>query len=243
VNRRQRVARIGVVLLLAGLFLAGAFAVRAWWEHRSIDHAARLLERGEYGHAAHELLRTLVLRSEDPLAHYDLGRAYAGLGLTTAARRQFAEAVRLAPQRAAFHAALARAYRDSGDATMASAELEEAIRRDPADPRARVELAGLLLQQGRLRDAVGNLRRAVQLEPVPADVHLLLAEALARLGEREEMTREYGQVMRLARGTGLAEVARLRLLTLSSMSSERGNCKREDGHVARSLRGAVPGVP
>jgi cytochrome c-type biogenesis protein CcmH/NrfG len=243
VNRRQRGARIGVILLLAGLVLAGAYAARAWWEHRSVDHAARLFDRGEYGRAAHELLRTLVQRPDDPLTHYDLGRAYAGLGLAAAARRQLAEAVRLAPHNAAFHAALARAHRDGGDETMAIAEFDEAIRPDPADPRSRVDLAALLLHRGRVRDAVGHLRRAVQLEPAAADPHLLLAEELARLGERDEMTREYGQVMRLARGTVLAEVARQRLLALSSMSPERGHCKREDANVARSPRGSVPGLP
>lgn len=214
-------ARIGLVLLLAGLFVAGAYAARAWWEHRSVDHAARLLDRGQYGRAAHALLRTLVLTPNNPLAHYYLGQAYAGLGLPAAARRQFAEAVRLAPQNSAFHAALGRAYRDAGNETTAVAELEEAIRREPGEPRYRVDLAGLLLDQGRLRESVEHLRRAVQLKADAADLHLLLADELARLGDRGETAREYREVTRLARGTGLAEVARQRLLLLSSSSPEQ----------------------
>jgi Flp pilus assembly protein TadD len=187
VNKRQHVARIGIALVLAGLFVAGSYTARVWWERRSVDHAAGLLDRGLYGRAAHELLRKLVLTPNDALAHYHLGRAYAGLGLPTAARSQFAEAVQLAPQKPAFHAALGRAYRDSGDEAM----------------------------------AVEHLRRAVQLEPGGADLHLLLADELARLGDRTETAREYRAVMRLARGTALAEIARQRLLLVSSPSSER----------------------
>lgn len=84
-----------------------------------------------------------------------------------------------------------------------------------------MDLAGLLLDQGRVREAVEQLRRAVQLEPGTADLHLLLADELAEVGDRSETLEEYREVVRLARGTALAEVARQRLSTLSSRFSER----------------------
>lgn len=185
------------MLLVAGL-LVGARAARGWWDLRSDDHAARLLDRRHYGRAARQLWQKLVLTPGDPLAHYYLGRAYAGLGLSAAARSQFAEAVRLAPQKPVFHAALGCAYRDAGHAALAMRELDEAIRRDPTNPRYHVDLAGLLLDQGHVWEAVDHLRRAVQLEPGAADRHLLLADELAQLGDRAEATREYGNVVCLA---------------------------------------------
>jgi hypothetical protein len=60
------VARIGLVLLLAGLFIAGAYAGHVWWENRSVDRAARLLDRGQYAKAAHSLFRTPVLAPDAP---------------------------------------------------------------------------------------------------------------------------------------------------------------------------------
>ena len=75
--------------------------------------ARALLEQRSYRQAAHLLLRRLVVTPDDALAHHELGRAYAGLGLTTAARRQFAEAVRLDPENAAFHAALVGVQRNN----------------------------------------------------------------------------------------------------------------------------------
>jgi len=35
-----------MVLLLAGIPVVGAYGALAWWEQRSVDHAARLLDRG-----------------------------------------------------------------------------------------------------------------------------------------------------------------------------------------------------
>lgn len=128
---RQRVARLGAALVLATVFVSTAYAAGAWWQHRRGYAARRLLEQHDYRPAAHQLLRMLVARPDDPVAHYDLGRAYTGLGLTAAARRQFADAVRLSPDNATFHAALARAYRADGDEARAIVEFDKAIRRDP----------------------------------------------------------------------------------------------------------------
>jgi tetratricopeptide (TPR) repeat protein len=213
VDSRKRAAWIGMVGLLAAMVIVADYGAQAWRDQRSVDHAARLLESGQYRSAAQELLRELVLAPHDPLIHYYLGRAYAGLGFPAAARRKFVDAVRLDPQQPAFHAALGHAYRDAGQVAQAITELEEAVRRDP---HYRIELVALLLDERRVPEAVEQLRRAVQLDPGAADVHLLLADELARVGDRASTLAEYGEVVRLAHGTALGEVARQRLGLLTS---------------------------
>lgn len=136
VNRRQRLARIAVALVLAGLFVAAAYSAAAWWEHRRADEVVRLLDRGNYRRAAHQLLRRLILRPDDPVAHYDLGRAYAALGLTEAARRQFADAVRLRPEDAIYHAALAEQLGRLGEDAAMAREYGEVMRVAPGTPSA-----------------------------------------------------------------------------------------------------------
>jgi Flp pilus assembly protein TadD len=77
-----------------------------------------------------------------------------------------------------------------------------------------VAIAGILLDQGHAEQATGQLRSAVQLKPRAPDLHLLLAVALRQAGDHEAAATECREVIRLADGAALAELARQECRTM-----------------------------
>ena len=81
---------------LAGV-VALAVALGQWHVHSLDEDGRALVAEGRYLPAVRVLLRAVAEAPGDARAHYDLGLAYAGLGLCGAAWIHFEEAVRLAP--------------------------------------------------------------------------------------------------------------------------------------------------
>jgi tetratricopeptide (TPR) repeat protein len=218
----RRVAGRYALAALALALIAG-LGVWRWHAHVSTVAAARLVAEGRYTAAIRVLQERLATAPGDARLHYYLGLAYSGAGLGDGALNQLDEAVRLAPDRAAYHEALGQAYRDAGDLARARGELEESVRLDPTDVRYQASLGGLMLEQGQTDAALLHLRHTVERAPREPELRLLLAEALRRAGDREGMTREYREVIRLAAGRTLAEAARQELLSaLAAAPSTRG---------------------
>ncbi len=200
-----------VIIVTAGMVALAFGSIGQWRDHRSMESGARLLSSGEYASAIRALLPVVARTPSNARAHYYLGLAYSGKGLSEGAVNQFKEAILLAPDEAQFHEGLGQAYREAGDFVPALSEFEEAIRRDPHEPRYQVDLASLLLDQGRVPEAITQLRRTVEIRPDSAQLHLFLAETLRRAGDRDGMVREYCQVIRLGKPTALRELARQEL--------------------------------
>jgi len=208
---RQRRAARGYAVAAVALALVAGLGVWRWQAHSSAGTAARLLAEGRYGAAIRVLQERLATAPEDARLHYYLGLAYSGAGRMNGAINQLGEAVRLAPRDAAYHEALGQAYRDAGELARARGELEETVRLAPTDVRYRASLGGLLIEQGQTDAAVTHLKRALERSPREPELHLVLAEALRLAGDREGMTREYREAIRLAKGRTLAEAARQEL--------------------------------
>jgi tetratricopeptide (TPR) repeat protein len=81
--------------------LAGALGLAlalGQWHVRSLDEqGGALVAAGQYLAAVRVLLEAVAEAPGDARAHYDLGLAYAGIGLCGAAWLHLEEAVRLAP--------------------------------------------------------------------------------------------------------------------------------------------------
>lgn len=92
---------LGWVVVGAGT-LAGVVAlasVLGHWHMRSLDeHGRALVAEKEYLPAIRVLSGVVAEAPGDARAHYDLGRAYAGVGLCGAASIHLEEAARLAPE-------------------------------------------------------------------------------------------------------------------------------------------------
>jgi predicted Zn-dependent protease len=221
---RRRVARRYAVAALGLALAAAGYSAWQWHAHQAAEIATRLIAEGRYKPAIRVLQRRLAAAPGDARLHYSLGLAYARLGVVDGAINQLSQAVRLAPRQALYHAALGQAYRDAGGVEQASRALEEAVRLDPTEPRYEASLAGLQLELGRLDPAIAGLRDAATRHPGELGLHLLLAEALRQAGDRDGMTHEYQEVIRLAAEQPIGEAARQELrAALSNVAPPRGS--------------------
>ncbi|PWU18535.1 MAG: hypothetical protein C5B48_14650 [Candidatus Rokuibacteriota bacterium] len=96
---RRSFGWVAVVLAVpaGGFMLATALGQ---WHVRSLDEQGRMLvTEGQYQAAVRVLSHAVAEAPRDAFAHYYLGLAYAGIGLTGAAHIHFDEAARLAPAR------------------------------------------------------------------------------------------------------------------------------------------------
>jgi Flp pilus assembly protein TadD len=200
--------RVGLGVLTAVCVMALTAALGPWRRLESVEQGMRLVSKGEYVPAARTLAKAVALSPSDARAHYYLGLAYGGMGRGEAALSHLREAVRLDPSDARFHDGLGQAYRRTGDTEGALGELEEAVRRAPDTLRYEMDLAGLLLERGRVGEAVAHLRQMERAKPSSPDIRLLLADVLKQAGDRDGMENEYREVIRLADGTALGELAR-----------------------------------
>ena len=218
-----------VVAAIVVVVLASGYGAWHWYTHGSPEDAARLIADGQYRSAIRVLQQRLALTPDDARLHYYLGLAYAGVGIRNGALNQLRETVALAPREAPYRQALGQAYREAGDLAHAREELEEAVRLDPASLGYEASLASLLLDLGQTDAALAQLHHAVEQHPREPDVRLLLAEAFEQVGDREGMLREYLEVVRLAAGRPLAELARQELRAAGGAELQRAGSETQAG--------------
>jgi tetratricopeptide (TPR) repeat protein len=114
--------------------------------------------------------KTLQLRKNDPLALYNLGRAFMGLSKFEDARQQFAEYVRMRPDDPSGHCALGMTLAALERSQEARAEFERSLELAPAQTDSYYRLGLLELQSRELEAASRHLRQVLDREPthVPA---------------------------------------------------------------------------
>lgn len=142
---------------------------------------------------------------------YYSARAYAALGDSAFAEREFARAARLLPTLPQAHLYWGQARLERGDAAGALPLLREAQRRQPkwADP-LKFE-ADALAALGRWREAEALYAKAEPLAPKWGRLHLKWGEALAKLGNVEEARAHW----RAAAGMDLSAAERAELVAVS----------------------------
>jgi len=112
--------------------------------------------------------RTLQLRKSDPLALYNLGRAFMGLSKFDDARQQFEEYVNLRPGDPSGHCSLGMTLAALEHAREARAEFERSIELLPAQTESYYRLGLLELESRDFEAASSNLRQALDREPTHA---------------------------------------------------------------------------
>ena len=100
-----------------------------------------------------------------------------------AARRKFAEALRINPSNPDAHHDLAWVQVAVGLRADALASLETAIALDPLSARTRMDSAWLLLQIGRFDRAASEARRTLELDPDMREARSCLSRALLHAGD------------------------------------------------------------
>lgn len=134
--------------------------------------------------------KTLQLRKNDPMAFYNLGRAFMGVSKFEDARQQFAEYVKIRPDDPSGYCALGMTLAALERSQEASAEFERSILLAPAQTESYYRLGLLELQSRELEVASRHLRQVLEREPTHAP-------ALTALGKLEFERKQYAEAASL----------------------------------------------
>jgi tetratricopeptide (TPR) repeat protein len=131
-------------------------------------------------------------------AWHVLGLAELGLGRTDAALESLAQAIRAAPDTAAYHASRGQALKAAGRLDAAIGAHREAIRLQPATAGFHYNAGNALLAAGRAEQAAACFSHAIRLRPGWADAHNNLGHALGRQGRAEAALAAFREAAALA---------------------------------------------
>jgi tetratricopeptide (TPR) repeat protein len=194
-------------------FLLAVFAAAllAQQDHTEdlLKEAIRLHQAGDVEAAIGDYQKYLAVRPDSPLAHSNLGAAYAKSGRYQDAVEQYQLALKLQPGNAGIELNLGLAWYKSGQTQLAAAEFEKLHKLAPGELQPTLLLADCLLAMGKDKEVVSLLTVLGDQRPDDLAVAYLLGTALARDGQIER-----GQVIinRILRKGDTAE-ARLLLGT------------------------------
>lgn len=125
--------------------------------------ATFLLDKGEVARAITELNAVVTRSPDNPVAHYQLGRAHAARGEFEQARQQFSKAIELRPDYIMARLALAQLQVSRGEFDAALKTAEQVLQIDKNSVNARlIESAALMGMRkfGDSRDMLGNMLRS-----------------------------------------------------------------------------------
>jgi tetratricopeptide (TPR) repeat protein len=134
--------------------------------------------------------KTLQLRRNDPLAFYNLGRAWMQLSKFEDARQQFAEYIKIRPDDPSGYCALGMTLAALERSQEAKMEFERSIELAPAQTESYYRLGLVELQSRELEAASIHLHKVLDREPTHAP-------ALTALGRVAFEQKQYTEAMRL----------------------------------------------
>lgn len=172
------------------------------------------IEQRDNGRALPHLQAYTRLQPENPLAHYNLGVAYSGLGRDTDAIGAFEQAVRLEPRNLQAHNNLGVLWQRQGRLDEAAREFKASARLEPSSVQAQYNLGAVLNELQRYDEAVPPLESALLLQPdlTPALQQLAVAlmglsERYAAAGDRPRARAAAERALQVARQAGDADLA------------------------------------
>jgi tetratricopeptide (TPR) repeat protein len=127
--------------------------------------------------AVRALQKTLELRKNDPLALYNLGRAFTELSKFEEARQQFAEYIRIRPDDPSGHCALGMTLAALERSQEARAEFERSIDMTPVQTESYYGLGLLELQSREFMEASAHFRQVLEREPANTLALMALGKA------------------------------------------------------------------
>jgi tetratricopeptide (TPR) repeat protein len=140
--------------------------------------------------AADAFAQTLLLRKDDPLAIYGLGRAYGGLGKFEDARKQFTRYIALRPDDPSGYCSLGMTLAALDRRAEAKTQFEKSTALLPSQTESYFQLGILEIHDGDLVAATEHLRRVL-------DHNADHAGALSALGRIEFEQKHYAQAAEL----------------------------------------------
>jgi tetratricopeptide (TPR) repeat protein len=132
--------------------------------------ATFMLDKGEVARALAELQAVVTRAPDNPVAHYQLGRAHATRGEWEQARQQFQKAIELRPDYILARLAMAQLLVTRGDFEAALKSVQEIIRLDPANINARLIESAALMGVKRFGDSRQLLTEMLKANPGSPDI-------------------------------------------------------------------------
>ena len=146
-----------------------------------MQQAKDAIDKKDFAAALEPLQKYIAQKPDDPVAHFQLGYAYAGLKRWEEARAEFSRAIALDPKMAPAHLNLGLVLMDSEPGAAAEA-FRHAAELQPAESRPRF-LAGFALEHaGKFTEAIEQYRAALALSPGDYEYHFALGRVLLRTG-------------------------------------------------------------
>jgi choline-sulfatase len=144
----------------------------------TLRNAVVAVEDGAFQKAIPLLERVIALEPGIPIAHLQLGVAYARQRQYARATPRLRRAVELQPENMFAHYELAVGLYETGDLKRAAGEFEIVASRMPRWADARYSLGSVYARIDRVPDAVTELRAALDIEPRHFRANLLLGRIL-----------------------------------------------------------------
>ena len=150
---------------------------------------------GKLDEAIEAYKKSILLKPDFALAHYNLGSTLQELGRLDEAEASYTKAITLKPNHAEAHYNLGNMLKELGRLDEAEASYKQAIVFKPDYPEAHSNLGNMLQEIDRLGEAEASYTKALALKPNFAEVHYNLGGTLKKLGRLEEAEASYTQAV------------------------------------------------
>ncbi len=131
--------------------------------------AALLLEKGDVSKAMTELQQVVTHAPTNPVAHYNLGRAYFLHGDAEQAHQEFQKAIELRPDYTAARVALAQMQVSRGEFDAALTTAKDILKYDPNNANAKLIESASLMGQKKFSDSREMLNAMLKANPSSPD--------------------------------------------------------------------------
>ena len=138
----------------------------------------------------------LKIKTDDVVAHYNLGNVLAKKGETDEAISHYLEALRIKPDYAEANNNLGTALYNKKDYEGAALHFSKALKINPKNTGARNNLANILFTQGKFDEAVLQYQEAIRIDPKDSKVHYNLGNVLLRQGKTKKAYTHFAEAIK-----------------------------------------------
>lgn len=141
--------------------------------------------------------KSSVKRSpSNPLAHYDLGLAYAQLGQDSNAMESFKQALKLDKKLAEAHYQIGQIYLNRKDEASAIDSYKKTIEVNPGFAFAHYQLATLAYQKKNYKEASQYYEKTIEANSILADPYYYLGVCYEKLGKKDLAEKQYREALK-----------------------------------------------
>ena len=174
-----------------------AIATPAVEMYKKFDHAAELVDKGQFEAAIAEWKELLATNPDDSRIHNNLATALTRTGRYTEAIPEFQKALELNPQYHTIYNNLGRTLVAAGRSDEAIVTFQRGLQYYPESPDLHNHLGLALASKGRFDEAMAEFNKALEINPNYADAHRNLGRALAMTGQLDQAVPHFERALEI----------------------------------------------